>query len=167
MFQSSYSPISQITSALAEFIQMEPPTPPVPEMEHAYESQMNLHKDSEKREKKKKLQEPEEEFAPSFEETELSQLMLMAVNRDMREMLRHLLRPSQQDVFMLRYGLRDEQGIQPKALFSPLYHYYSDLDILRTKRYLIQQDIAKLLARRTLMIFDTKPAPSGVPARLN
>ncbi|MCC5926880.1 MAG: hypothetical protein JJU41_10010 [Bacteroidetes bacterium] len=159
MFQNSFSPISQITSALAEFIQMEPPTPPVPEMERSYESNFNLFKDSEKREKKKKEEESGEynDQQNHTDDMMLPQLMLMAVNRDMREMLRHLFRPEQQTVFMSRYHLRESLGFEAEKLFSPLYMQYSDIDVVRTRQYLIQQDIAKLLARRTLMIFDNKP----------
>lgn len=136
---------------------MEPPTPPVPEMERSYQSQFNLFKDSEKREKKKERGEADTVQGPDTDDMLLPELMLMAVNRDMKEMMKHLFSPEQQNMFLLRYTIREAHGIERKALFSPLYLVYDRMDVLRTKRYLIQQDIAKLLSRRTLMIFDHKP----------
>lgn len=161
MFQNSFSPVSQISSALAEFIQMEPPTPPVPETERSYESNFNLFKDSEKQEKKKKKEAVSDaviaEEVSGDADSMLPQLMLMAVNKDMREMLRFLLRPEHQYVFMTRYHIRESLGFQSGNLFSPLYLEYAEIDRVRTKHYMTQQDIAKLLARRTLLIFDQKP----------
>jgi hypothetical protein len=139
MFQNQLPSIFFTPSVGSEVVLHTPPAPPIKALDHTFESQLPLKKDKEKERKGRNA--AEEEDGSYFEDWMTApQLLAMSIYRDLQEVLRCFLKREHQFLFELQLQIRTEKNLHPYDVYSPLYVRHSNIDKLRSNKYLNMQD---------------------------